>query len=101
MQVVQTILQVQYLIRNRKAGPGWISYLRMGAFHTNMQYNHSRISYFAVNLSLPFLLLVFLLGLMYGSFPKNTGQAVQDRGAHVQQPEQGWMSSALLLSVAY
>ena len=26
---------IGHLIRNRKAGPGWISYLRMGVFYTN------------------------------------------------------------------
>ena len=58
-----------HLIRNRKAGPGWISYLRMGAcvLHKLQYNNDSRISYFPVNLRLPFLLLVFLLySLQYG-----------------------------------
>ena len=27
--------RIGHLTRNRKAGPGWISYLRMVAFHTN------------------------------------------------------------------
>ena len=56
-----------HLIRNRKAGPGWISYLRMVVFY-KLQYNKDcRIRYFPVNLSLPFLLLVFLLGVLYCS----------------------------------
>ena len=33
--VVQYQIPIIIVIRSRKAGPGWISYLRMSAFYTN------------------------------------------------------------------
>ena len=57
------------LIRNGKAGPGWISYFSTGAFYPNFSIPASdyRIFYFFVNLSLSFLLLIFLLLLLIGA----------------------------------
>lgn len=37
----------QRAVRNRKAGPCWISYLIMGVFYINFSLNDSRISYFS------------------------------------------------------
>ena len=43
-------------IRNRKGGPGWISYLRIGAFYTNFSIKTLEFLIFQQNLSLPSLL---------------------------------------------
>ena len=46
------------LIRNRKAGPGWISRLTMAAFDTNVNITTPEILVFPVNLSLHFLFII-------------------------------------------
>ena len=35
LSFISCVYSTGHLTRNRKAGPGWISYLRMVAFHTN------------------------------------------------------------------
>ena len=65
------------IVWNRKAGPGWIFYLRMSAFYTtttavaSFSLTDSRVYYyFPANTRLGFLLLVFsLLGAQYYCVP--------------------------------
>ena len=49
-----------HLLRNRTARSGWISYLRKGVFHVNLQYNGKRLSYFPNNQP-GFLITLFLI----------------------------------------
>ena len=35
MMVMIMVPRSRHLVRTGKAGPGWVSYLRMGAFYTN------------------------------------------------------------------
>ena len=57
---------IGHLIKNKKHGPGWISYLREGTLYTNFK-TKNRFSnfYVSLNLSLGFLLACFLLGHVY------------------------------------
>ena len=52
-----------HLRNSRKAGPGWISYLRTGVFYTNFSITAAEFVV-PVNLSLPFFLLVLLFGVL-------------------------------------
>ena len=60
-------------IRNRKAGPGWISCFRIRPFYTtNLQYNDSLISEYPVKKYRPaLLLLVFLLYSRWSMYGKS------------------------------
>lgn len=49
-----------HLTKIRKPGPGWISYLIIGALYNSFSITTPPFSYFRVNLSLAFLFLVFL-----------------------------------------
>ena len=57
-----------HLVRNKKNGPGWIFQLKKGAFFAKIStwyiYNFSRIYFFPVDLSLRFLLLIILSGVI-------------------------------------
>lgn len=72
-KAMPTAVQDTYeiLVRDRKAIPGLISYSRMGALYATVNCTLSittpRVSYFLVNRSLPFSLLVFLVRNYYSS----------------------------------
>ena len=48
-------------VRNNKVGRGWISYLRMGAFHANFGINGRGLSYFSCKSQHVFLTVLYLL----------------------------------------
>ena len=56
-----TPINIDNTVRNSKSGPGWDSYLRMGAFLTNFSITTAEIACFPVDLKPAFLIARFLV----------------------------------------
>ena len=82
-EVFSTSYTAGHLLRNRKAGLGWISYLRTGAFYTTFSIAAPEFFVFAVNVRPGFLSTRYLSrGLtLYSFFVAAAGLGFSARGS--------------------
>ena len=59
--ILYLVYSTGHLLRNRKAGPGWISCLRMGAFYTNFSITNPEFLTFSCRSQRVFLIARFLI----------------------------------------